>query len=342
MRSQLRRIAVASAIALTATGFASARDQIRIVGSSTVHPFTSYVAEEFGATTDHPTPIVESTGSGGGHKLFAAGVGENHPDITNSSRRIKASELELNRANGVDEVIELMIGYDGIAVAFSKEQPPMNLTLKTLALAVAAEVPRAGRLIPNPYRRWSEIDPRLPDREIRIYGPPTTSGTRDAFDEMVLAAATAGIEGYPEGGTTAVREDGVYIESGENDNLIVQRLVQDRDAIGIFGYSFLAENTDRLQAASIEGIRPEPAAIADGTYPIARSLFLYVKKAHLETVPGLAAFIDLYLSERMIGDSGYLRRIGLIPLTAERREEVRRVWKERRPVRLEMLESAKK
>lgn len=304
---------------------ADARDQIRIVGSSTVFPFSSYAAEEFGAVTDFNTPIVESTGSGGGHKLFSEGVGTDHPDITNSSRPMKLSEFERNLENGVERISEIKIGYDGIAIAHSIDNPDLSLSLKEITLAVAAQVPQDGKLIRNPYTMWNQINPDLPAKKILIYGPPTTSGTRDAFEELVLEVATEEMEAY-DGPYTTVRDDGPYIPSGENDNLIVQRLTQDKDAIGIFGYSFLEENSGQIKGASVNGIQPEPDAISTGEYPISRSLFFYVKLAHLDVVPGLEEFVDLFISEKMIGSRGYLKRIGLIPLTKEEREALRERW----------------
>jgi len=304
---------------------AEARDQIRIVGSSTVFPFSSYVAEEFGAVTDFNTPIVESTGSGGGHKLFSEGVGTDYPDITNSSREMKLSEFERNLENGVERISEIKIGYDGIAVAHRIDNADVNLTLKDITLAVAAQVPQDGKLVKNPYTMWNQINPDLPAKKILIYGPPTTSGTRDAFEELVLEVVTEEMEVYG-GPYTTVRDDGPYIPSGENDNLIVQRLTQDQDAFGIFGYSFLEENSDQIKGAIVNGVKPEPDAISTGEYPISRSLFFYVKVAHIDVVPGLKEYVDLFISEKMIGSRGYLKRIGLIPLTQEERDALRERW----------------
>lgn len=313
---------VGVSLSLLAAEPASARTQIRITGSSTVYPFTSYVAQEFGNTTPFPTPVVEKTGSGGGHKQFGSGVGTDTPDLTNSSRRIKVSEFLRARENGVEAIVEAVIGYDGIAVAQNIQNPPMNLTLEQLALAVVAEVPGEDGLVENPYNKWSDIDAELPDREIRIYGPPSTSGTRDAFEELALETATEAMDGY--GGPYAkVRTDGKYIPSGENDNLIVERLANDMEAFGIFGYSFLEENQDKLRGVSIDGISPMPEAISSGEYPISRSLYFYVKKAHIGEVPGLPDFLELYMSEKMIGPKGYLRGIGLIPLPEAQRDASR-------------------
>ena len=317
-------------------GSASARDQIRIVGSSTVYPFASYVAEEFGATTKFKTPVIESTGSGGGHKLFSEGPGLNTPDITNSSRRIKKSELERNFANGVEKIHEVILGYDGIAIAHNVDNPELNLSRKDLLMAVAAEVPKDGKLVANPYKYWDEINSDLPHKEIIIFGPPTTSGTRDAFEEMVMEKASKKIEAYG-GKYNKVRQDGPYVPAGENDNLIVQKLAQNKDAVGIFGYSFLAENQDRIQGALIEGYAPRPEYISSGEYPISRSLFFYVKLAHIGKVPGIEEFVNLFLSEKMIGPDGYLKRIGLVPLPDADREKQRSEWENRELLKLEDL-----
>ncbi len=303
-------------------GHAADRDQIRIVGSSTVYPFSSYVAEEFGATTGHSTPVVESTGSGGGMKLFCAGSGMDTPDITNASRQMKPSEYKRCADNGVTDITEFVIGYDGIVLAQDKSNQALNLTREQITLAVAAKVPKNGELVKNPYDNWSEIDSSLPDREIVIYGPPTTSGTRDAFEELVMESATEEMPGYEEA-YTSVRQDGAYVPSGENDNLIVQKIAQNKDAFGIFGYSFLEENPGKIQAASIDGVEPEPAAISSGEYPVARSLFFYTKNSHFDDVAGMQGYVSMFLSERMIGPDGLLKSLGLISLPQELRAEMR-------------------
>jgi len=321
--SKLRTLGVAAAAALTAFATnAEARDQIRIVGSSTVYPFASYVVEEFGATTNHPTPVIESTGSGGGLKLFCAGNGMDTPDVTNASRSIKVSEFKRCRDNGVDDITQAVIGFDGIVLANSKRAPQFELTREQITLAVAAEVPQNGKLVDNPHQYWDDIDADLPHKEIVIYGPPTTSGTRDAFEELVMEAASEAMAGYG-GEYTKIRQDGAFIPAGENDNLIVQKLVQNRDALGIFGYGFLEENADRMQATVIEGIAPEPETISSGDYPVSRSLFFYVKNSHKGQVPGLYEYVNLFMSEKMIGDLGYLKDIGLIPLPKDQREQQR-------------------
>ncbi|MFO7582280.1 PstS family phosphate ABC transporter substrate-binding protein [Guyparkeria sp.] len=314
-----------AAVMAASISTAHARDQIRIVGSSTVFPFSSYVAEELGATTKWPTPVIESTGSGGGMKIFCEGNDLNTPDITNASRRMKPSEFERCQENGVTDITEAKIGSDGIAFAQSNENGPINLTREQIAMALLEKVPVDGKLVDNPYKKWSDIDSSLPDREIRLYGAPTTSGTRDAFDEMVLEAVTEEMEEYGNEAYSNIRKDGVYIDSGENDNLIVQKLKKDTEAFGYFGYSFLEENSDALIGASIDGVEPEPEAISSGEYPIARSLWFYVKNSHADDVPAMADYIDLFMSDKMISDLGYLKGIGLIVLPQAELEE----WQDR-------------
>nr|ACF77055.1 putative ABC-type phosphate transporter periplasmic phosphate binding protein [Halomonas sp. HAL1] len=322
---------------MSVAGVAQARDQIRIVGSSTVYPFASYVTEEFGATTGNPTPVIESTGSGGGLRLFCNGVGEGTPDITNASRRMKVAEFERCEENGVTDITEAKIGSDGIVLGQSNTNDVVDLTLEQIFMAVAAQVPVDGELVDNPYTNWSEIDSSLPDREISIYGPPTTSGTRDAFEELVLETASLEMDVYGEEGYTDIRSDGVYIDAGENDNLIVQRLSEDTGAMGIFGYSFLEENTDSLNGATINGVAPEPEAISSGDYPVARSLWFYVKNQHAEEVPPMADYVDMFMSEMMIGADGYLKDIGLIVLPEEEREEWRQAVADRTTMSVDVL-----
>lgn len=322
MNRILKTTAIVAAV-IGVAGVAQARDQIRIVGSSTVYPFASYVAEEFGATTGSSTPVIESTGSGGGIKLFCAGVGEDTPDITNASRRMKPSEFETCEANGVTDITEAFIGYDGITFAQSASNPPMDVTREQLFLALAAQVPVDGKLVDNPYQKWSDIDDSLPDRKISVYGPPTTSGTRDAFGELVMEPVSEHMEAYGGEGYTDIRADGAFIDAGENDNLIVQRLAENKDAFGIFGYSFLEENADTVSGSRIDGVAPTPEAIGSGDYPVSRSLFFYIKNQHAEDVPAMNDYVGLFMSEQMIGDLGYLKGIGLIPAPQEVRAEER-------------------
>jgi phosphate transport system substrate-binding protein len=330
----MKRILVTvAAIALFAGAAQAQRDQIRIVGSSTVYPFATKVAEQFGRTTSFSTPVIESTGSGGGLKLFCAGVGVEHPDITNSSRAIKSSEVETCRKNGVTDITEVKIGYDGIVLANSKKSKQMSITRKQLFLALAKDVPDgSGGLKPNPYKKWSEIDRSLPDTRIEVLGPPPTSGTRDAFVELAM-----------EGGCTSwdwindlkksdgdkykavchgIREDGMFVEAGENDNLIVQKLDANPTAFGVFGFSFLDQNADKLQGSKVDGVAPQFESIADGSYPVSRPLFFYVKGAHANVIPGIKEYVKEFISDRSWGDGGYLSDAGLIPLPMDERKRV--------------------
>ena len=338
MKKQIIAIAALSAAGFINGAAAHAEENIHIVGSSTVYPFASYVAEEFGQTTHFKTPVIESTGSGGGMKLFCAGDGSDTPDITNASRRMKASELELCEKNGVKDITEVVIGFDGIAIAQSKNNKAINLTREQILLAVAEEVPnKAGTaLIKNPYHFWNEIDTSLPHRPIVFYGPPTSSGTRDAFQDLVMKHLTKKMDVYTKlykadkeknkkyKKYKTIRTDGVYVPSGENDNLIVQKLTKDTNAFGIFGYSFLEENADRVSAASIEGIQPQPEAISSGKYPVSRSLQFYIKNSHLKKVKGMQEYINMFVDEAMIGSEGNLTEIGLIALPEARREAARK------------------
>jgi phosphate transport system substrate-binding protein len=310
------------------TGAAFARDQIRVVGSSTVYPFTTAVAEQFGKIGQFKTPVVESTGTGGGFKLFCEGVGEDTADVSNASRAITKSEFETCAANGVNEIVELKIGFDGIVMAESKEGAPLKLTRTQVFLALAKQVPGPdGTLIANPNVAWSDIDPSLPNVKIEVLGPPPTSGTRDAFLELFMDTGARNIESLAalrkedsqayDVVWKSLREDGAYIDAGENDNLIVQKLEANPDAVGIFGYSFLEENASKLQGAEIEGVVPTFEAIADGTYDGSRPLFVYFKKQHIGVVPGLEEFLGEYASEKALREDGYLSPKGLVPLPAE-------------------------
>ena len=327
MKHLLPATALAVFVSIAAAGSAAARDQIRIVGSSTVFPFSTAVAETFGKTSSFKAPVVESTGSGGGIKLFCAGVGLSHPDITNASRRIKKSEVEKCAANGVKEVVEVKIGYDGIAMGQSKAGADLKLTKKQIFLALAAKVPSGDKMIDNPYKMWSEIDPSLPRIKIEVLGPPPTSGTRDAFVELVMregAKAFPNIKKLDKKPFRTIsdkmREDGAFIEAGENDNLIVQKLEANPSAVGIFGFSFLDQNADKIKGAEVEGIKPTFEAIADGSYKVSRSLYFYVKKAHVGVVPGIQEYVAEFTSEKAAGDEGYLTDKGLIPLPSADRK----------------------
>lgn len=333
-----------SAMALLATASIAtsmfANDQIRIVGSSTVYPFTSYVAEEFGATSGFKTPVVESTGSGGGMKIFCSGAGLDTPSFTNSSRPMKAKEFETCQENGVKEITGLMVGFDGIAIAQNKETPSFNLTLQQIFLALAQDVPsKDGKtLIANPYKKWNEIDASLPNREIRMIGAPTTSGTRDSFDEMVMEEASKSFPAYEGKPYKKIRTDGAYIPGGENDNLIVQQLTQDKAALGYFGYSFLEENHDKISGVTLNGIAPTASNIADGKYPVSRSMFMYMKNAHIGQIKGVSEFMNLYVQDTMIGQKGVLKNIGLIPMPTQTLKEVQQAVKAKTLLTKEMVE----
>ena len=326
-----RLFLTAAATALVAVAAqAQARDQIRIVGSSTVFPFSTAVAEQFGQKTGLKTPVVESTGTGGGLKLFCAGVGEDTPDIANASRSIKKSELEACAKAGVTEVSEVQIGFDGIVLANSKQHAPFSLTEREIWLALAKQVPVDGKLAVNPYSRWNQINPDLPAEKIEVLGPPPTSGTRDAFVELVLDRACEEVAEVKaldadakKSACQTIREDGAYIDAGENDNLIVQKLEANPAALGIFGFSFLDQNIDRLQGSTIQGVEPTFENIADAKYPVARSLYFYVKNGHVGAIPGIREFIAEFTSEAAIGDEGYLADKGLIPMPPDEREAAR-------------------
>lgn len=323
----LFRLAMAAVFLLFFSAQSQARDQIWVVGSSTIYPFASYVAEEFGATTGQKPPIVESTGSVGGHRLFYAGTDMNTPDIVNSSRRMEKSEFKKNMQSGNKKICELAIGFDGIVAAFNKNDPDVQLSRKTLFLAVASVVPVGGRLVPNKYRYWDEINPSLPHRKILIFGPPSTSGTRDAFEELVMRPSAKLFKEYKNRRYIPIRQDGAYVPAGENDNLIVQKLIRDKEAFGIFGYSYLEQNSEYIKAASIDGISPTFQNISSRRYPLSRMLYFYVKMNHMNKVPGIQKYVDLFLSEKMTGDNGLLAKIGLIPLPAEERVSIRAAWK---------------
>ena len=315
--------ASAAAVALAVSaGYAAARDQIQIVGSSTVFPFTTAVAEKLGQGGQFKTPVVESTGTGGGMKLFCGGVGENTPDFTNASRAIKDSEFETCKANGATPV-EIKVGFDGIVLANSKAGAAVDLTKEQIFKALAKNVAVDGKVVPNPYVNWSDVDASLPATKIEVLGPPPTSGTRDAFVELVmLEACQDEVKAANEKACAEIREDGAYVEAGENDNLIVQKLEANKDAFGIFGFSFLDQNADKLQGHKVEGVEPTFENIASGDYGVSRSLFIYAKKEHVGVIPGMAEFIAEYTSEGAWGPEGYLADKGLIPLPDAERASV--------------------
>lgn len=313
------------------------RDYISIVGSSTVYPFSTVVAEKFGKGGKFKTPKVEATGTGGGIKLFCGGVGVQYPDIANASRAMKKTEFDACQKAGVKEIGEVKIGFDGIVLAQSKKAPAkLELTLKEIYLALAKRVPDPSKpetdnLVENPYKTWDEINPKLPKAKIEVLGPPPTSGTRDAFAELAMEGGCKTIpwikakkesdEAWFKSVCMTVREDGAYIEAGENDNLIVQKLEANPSAVGIFGYSYLEQNEDRVIAAPIDGVEPTYETIASGQYPVSRPLFFYVKKAHIGVIPGIQEFVAEFTSEKAWGDQGYLAEKGLIPLPEAERKE---------------------
>ena len=304
-----------------------ARDTIKIVGSSTVYPYATVVAERFGKSGFN-TPVIESTGTGGGMKLFCAGVGTDHPDVTNASRKIKSKEVALCESNGVTDIIEIVIGNDGLTLAHSLDANDADFTQEQLYLAIAAMVPSKGnynvKLIEKPYEKWSDIDSSLPDHKIEILVAPPTSGTRDAWNSLIMkkgCKAAGAYKLWEDAGEKAkkkcavVREDGRVIEAGENDTLIVQKLAEDPERFGYFGYSYLLANEDKIKSAAITGILPTLAGIQDYSYPIARPLQFYVKKAHIGVVPGIEEFLAAFTSENAMGEDGYLTDIGLVALS---------------------------
>lgn len=330
-----KTLAVAAVATIAAAGSAEARDQIRIVGSSTVFPFSTRVAEEFGKTTNFKTPIVESTGTGGGMKLFCGGVGVEHPDITNASRQIKTSEIESCAKAGVTAITEVKIGYDGIVIANSKAAPQMDITLEQLFLALAKDVPDGkGGLQANPHTMWSDIDPSLPKVKIEVLGPPPTSGTRDAFNELAMEGGCDKIAQLKEMKTVdakkhqavcqGIREDGAFIEAGENDILIVRKLEANKNAVGVFGYSFLDQNQEKIQGSLVNGVAPTYEDISSGKYPVSRSIFFYVKKAHAGVIPGIREFVAEFTNEKAWGPEGYLADKGLIAMPEAERAKFRK------------------
>lgn len=349
MKTKFIALAAASAVAgsFAVATPAFARDQIKIVGSSTVFPYTQAVAEEFTKKKGGKAPVTESTGTGGGFKIFCQGVGENQADITGASRAMKKSEFEDCQKNGVKEVTEILIGYDGLSIATSKKGADLDVTKDQLFRALAKEVPVDGKLVANPFKKWSDIDKKLPDQAILAYGPPPTSGTRDAFVELVMHPGCETLDYFKEQKKTLdkkafenlvkdkcspMRQDGAFIEAGENDNLIVQRLEADASAVGIFGYSFLFENQDKLKGAKVKGVAPSFETIADASYGIARPLFVYVKNAHLAVIPGMKDFIAEYVSADALGKGGYLSKRGLTIMSKDKLKEVQDVAKAAKPL----------
>ena len=332
MKNLFKSLVIILSIALIPELQVKAEEQIRIVGSSTVFPFSTAVAEEFGRKTEYKTPIVEQTGSGGGMKLFCAGYGKQHPDITNASRRIKSKEFKKCSDAGV-KIVEIKVGYDGIVLANSKKSNIVKLSTRDIYMALAEKVPAnedGSELQDNPYQTWKDVNPNLPDVKIEVLGPPPTSGTRDAFVELAMDAgaktfpALKELRGSSKAGKNefkkiarTIREDGAFIEAGENDNLIIQKLDQNPNALGIFGFSFLDQNTDKIQGSIVNGAEPTFDNILVGDYPISRSLFFYVKKNHIRMKPSITQFVKEFTSLSAMGEDGYLVEKGLIPLSSE-------------------------
>ncbi len=329
-------LGLCAAVALmgAATSAQAARDYVWAAGSSTVFPFTTRVAENFSRKTGMKAPKVESLGTGGGIKLFCSGVGDNFPDIANASRRMTAAEFDTCRANGVTDIVEMKVGFDGIVIAADRNAPDYQFRLPHLYLALGANVLRGGKFVPNPYTNWNEIGPGLPDNRILVYGPPPTSGTRDAFVELGIEASArtfptaAALRERDEDEfkqmTHPLRREG-WVDSGENDNAIVQTLTKTPGSLGVFGYSFLEENGDKVKAMSIDGVAPTVANIAQGTYPLSRSMYIYVKKSHVGVTQGLQEFVTEFASDAATGRGGYLQGRGLIPLPADQHEAMKAV-----------------
>ena len=312
MKSKLAILFAASLLLISHLANAqAARDQITVVGSSTVYPFTAAVAEQFGRGGKFKTPKVESTGTGGGIKLFCNGIGPQHPDVANASRAMKKSEFETCAKNGVTDILEIKIGFDGLTIAENKAGALSALTKKQVYLALAKTIPVNGQMVANPNKTWKDVDASLPAVKIEVLGPPPTSGTRDSFLELFMEA---GCDLENKKACHAIREDGAFVEAGENDNLIAQKLAANKNALGIFGYSFLEENTDKLKGLKIDGIAPSFETIASAKYTAARPLFVYIKKQHIGVIPGLKEFANEYVSDKAIGEEGYLSDRGLVSL----------------------------
>jgi phosphate transport system substrate-binding protein len=372
-------VAILVAVGGLSAAQAANRDSVSIVGSSTVYPFATVVAERFGRATSFKSPKIESTGTGGGLKLFCSSVGANTPDITNASRRIKKSEYDDCQSNGVTDIVEVLIGYDGIAIANSSKATKLELTLKDIYLALSKDIPGVdGKLMANPHKTWKDVNPQLPAIKIEVMGPPPTSGTRDAFAELAMAGGAKAIAelnalselgadqadeikasmaklGIPVGVydalaeqkgkapkgedvfvtvAYALREDGAYIEAGENDNLIVQKLEANPDAVGVFGFSFLEENGDKVQGSSVNGVVPNFDTIADGAYPVSRPLYFYIKGAHVGKIPGIQEYAVEFTSNKAMGEDGYLQEKGLIPLSEAALKQVQADVRNLTPIKM--------
>jgi len=317
-------MAATAALLFPATAAHAARDQVWAAGSSTVFPFATRVAETYARKSGKKAPKVESLGTGGGIKLFCGGMGESFPDIATASRPMKKTEFDACAAKGVKDIVQIKIGFDGIVMAVDKDGSDYNFKLEHIFLGLSQNVLRGGKFVPNPYKTWDEIGSGLPGNRIVVYGPPPTSGTRDAFVELGIEN---GARKYPtadelrsnneakfKATVDPLRNDGGWIDAGENDNALVQTLTRTPGALGVFGFSYLEENGDKVKAAAINGIRPTPQTIADGSYPLSRSLFIYVKKGMMGVTPGLKEFVEEFTSDAASGRGGYLSERGLIAL----------------------------
>ena len=321
---KLLGVAAATALLTCASAAHAARDYVWAAGSSTVFPFSTRVAENFAKKTGKKSPKVESLGTGGGIKMFCGGMGEGFPDIANASRPMKKSEFEACKAKGVKDIVEIKIGFDGIVIAMDKKAPDYNFKLEHLYLGLAQNALRGGQFVANPYKNWKEVGSNLPSNRILVYGPPPTSGTRDAWIEL---GVEAGAKKFPtikalhdkddkafKAKVDPMRTDGGWIDAGENDNAIVGTITKTPGALGVFGYSFLEENGNRIKAAAVNGVKPTAQTIASGQYPVSRSLYIYVKKANVGVTPGLKDFLAEFVSDAATGRGGYLQGRGLILL----------------------------
>lgn len=324
MRFLYVSVALVTLAAVACTG-----KHIRIVGSSTVYPFAASVSEHFGRAGDYPAPVVEATGTGAGFKLFCAGAGEKHPYITDASRAMLPGEREQCARNGITEIAEAKFGFDGITLAAATSAPVYRLSLKQIFLALSRYIPKDGKLVKNEYTRWNQIDPVLPDVQIKVYGTPPVSGTYDTFIELVMKKGCAKVSDFEtliaekserERTCAMLREDGRFVQVGENGNLIAEKVAGDPGALGILGFSFLDQNHGKIQGSIINGIEPTFETIQNGSYPISRLLYFYVK---IPAIPGIREYVQEFMSEAAIGDEGYLVSEGLVPLPATERARVR-------------------
>jgi len=322
--NEFKIFTILSFISLFCASQVFARSEIRIAGSATVFPFAATVAEESARKFNIKTPIVEATGTGGGIKLFCQGQDEKSPDIVMASRPMTEAEKTICHQNGVDGILEIEIGKDGIALISSVKKPPLTLSTKELYEAMAYALPSPQGWIKNTLKKWSDVDADLPDEKIIVLGPPPSSGTRDAFLELIMAPFCHGQPDFEERTCTSLREDGGYVDAGENENLIIRKIVSNLKIYGLVSYSYLTQNAGEVQAAAIDGVQPTLASISNGTYPISRTLYLYVNPSHLKIHPEITQYLEEFLSDDASGMEGYLTEKGLVPLTLQKREQMRR------------------